>query len=242
MIVQENYIFYPEKLPSNYSYSFPVPFEEINFETDDKVIINGLLFKVKDPKGVVFYLHGNAGSLNSWGHLYEDFTVRGYDVLFVDYRSYGKSTGDIENEEQLHSDARVVYRRLVAKYGEERVIVYGRSLGTGIATRLAAEKNPKTLILETPFFNFSDVAKHHFPFLMAGLTLKYRFENHKYLPEVSCPVYIFHGTNDKTIPYVQSSRLSRLSDNVKFYTLEGGAHNNLSGFTQYQDALDDILK
>ncbi len=242
MIHQENYIFYPEKLPFDYAFSFPVPFQELNFKTADNITINGLLFKAGCSKGVVLYLHGNAGNLRSWGDLYADFTTRGYDVLFIDYRGYGKSTGTIENEEQLHEDAKLIYQSLIENYGEDKIVVYGRSLGTGIAAKLAAEHKPKLAILETPYYNFTEVARHHFPSLLVMLILKYKLETNKYISNIKCPVYLFHGTNDQTIPYEHSPRLVALSSNIHLTTLKGGTHNNLSEFTEYQEQLTKILK
>ncbi len=241
MIHQENYIFYPEKLPATHVFNFPVPFEELNFKTADDVLINGLLFKADSSKGVVLYLHGNAGSLKDWGYLYREFTSRGFDVLFIDYRSYGKSKGFIDKEEDLHEDAKAAYQYLVPIYGENKIVVYGRSLGTGIAARLAAENTPKLLILETPYYNFKEVASHHFPALVVSLLLKYHLETNKYITKVKCPVYMFHGTSDQTIPYEHSPRLEKLSDNIHLTTLKGGSHNNLGGFPEYQAQLSKIL-
>lgn len=242
MIHQEDYIFYPEKLSPSFVFSFPAPFEEVNFKTADNVMINGLLFKAEASKGIVFYLHGNAGSLRGWGSLYEDFIKRGYDVLFIDYRGFGKSTGVIENEEQLHADAKFVYQNLAATYGEEKIVVYGRSLGTGIAAKLASEQAPKLAILETPYYNFVEVASHHFPSLVVKLMLKYRLETNKYITKIKCPVYMFQGTNDQTIPYEHSQRLAKLSDNIHLTILKEGTHNNLGEFPEYQEQLTKLLK
>ncbi len=242
MIHQENYIFYPEKLPANYVFSFPSPFQEMNFKTEDGVIINGLLFKADSSKGVVFYLHGNAGSLRSWGFLNEDFTKRGYDVLFIDYRGFGKSTGQIENEEQIHADAKMIYQVLSDKYEEKNIIIYGRSIGTGPAAKLGSETKPKVVILETPYYSFTEIASHHFPALVVSLILKYRLETYKYITEIKCPIYLFHGTKDQTIPYDHSPRLSKLADNIHLTTLDGGNHNNLGDYEQYQKKLTEILK
>lgn len=241
MIHQESYIFYPERLPPEYVFSFPQPYEEFNFNVSEKVTINALLFKADSSKGLVFYLHGNAGSLRGWGFLYEEFTKRGYDVLFFDYRGYGKSTGTIEREDDLHHDVRFVYTKMLEKYKEDSVVIFGRSLGTGIAARLASEHAPQKVILETPYYNFTEVASHHFPSLMVKLLLKYRLETNKYITKIKCPVFMFHGTNDQTIPYDHSVRLLKLSENLHLTTLQGGTHNDLGSYLLYQEQLSSIL-
>ncbi|MEK7826436.1 MAG: alpha/beta fold hydrolase, partial [Thermodesulfobacteriota bacterium] len=94
---QESLIFYPEILPPDYPFAFSQPFEEVNVPVE-AATLNALLFKAQNAKGVVLYLHGNAGSLRSWGDVAGDFTSRGYDILIPDYRGFGKSTGNIANE------------------------------------------------------------------------------------------------------------------------------------------------
>ncbi len=217
-------------------------FEELNFQTDDGHILNALLFKTKNPKGIIYYHHGNAGNLESWGVRSTDFTNIGYNVLMYDYRGYGKSSGKIKNEKMLYKDALMIYSKLLENYKERDLILYGMSLGTGIATKLAHEKNPKMLILETPYFNFYDVSKFHYPYLPNSILLHYQFKTNKFLPEIKVPIYLFHGTEDETIPYDSSIRLTELSSNVKLFTIKDGSHNNLNTFDEYHQWLGEILK
>lgn len=111
--LQEKLIFFPEKIPSNYKYEFAFTdkFKEINYKPDKGVLINSLLFKSDKPKGLIFYLHGNAGSLKSWGNVAESFLKMNYDVLIIDYRGYGKSTGKI-SEKALYSDSIYIYNKI----------------------------------------------------------------------------------------------------------------------------------
>ncbi|WP_231373993.1 alpha/beta fold hydrolase [Aureivirga marina] len=98
---QEKIIFIPTKLSKNHSYQFINNFEEIFVEVRDEVSLNGLLFKVENPKGIIFYMHGNAGNLDSWGNVAEVYNTLNYDVFVYDYRGYGKSDGKITSEEQV---------------------------------------------------------------------------------------------------------------------------------------------
>ena len=241
-IFQEHLIFHPEKLSQKYKFLFDTPFEEKVFETADSNTISALIFRAEESKGVVFYHHGNAGSLESWGQRAIDFTSRGYDVLMYDYRGYGKSTGEIKNEKMLYADATLIYKELLYDYKERDIIVYGTSLGSGIASYIAYNNHPSKLILETPYYNFYDVAKFHYPYLPNSLLLHYQFKTNQFLPKIKGDVYLFHGTEDETIPYSSSERLAKLSDNITLFTIKDGSHNNLNTFHDYHQKIDEILK
>ena len=240
-LFQEHLIFHPEKLSDKYKFKFPNDFEEITYITKDGNAISAILFKAKKSKGVVFYHHGNAGNLESWGVRAIDFTNKGFDVLMYDYRGYGKSTGKIKNEKMLYKDALMIYKELLIDYKESDIVLYGMSLGTGIATKLANENNPKSLILETPYYNFYDVSKHHYPYLPNSILLHYQFRTNRFLPEIKIPIYLFHGTEDETIPYHSSERLVKLSNNIKLVTIKDGSHNNLNTFAAYHQGLEEVL-
>jgi len=101
--------------------------------------LSALHLKLPNPKGVVFFLHGNAGSLENWFVNPEFYRHANYDLFMVDYRGYGKSTGRIESEAQLRADVCAVWATVVPQYTGRKVVVYGRSLGSGLAAGLAAE-------------------------------------------------------------------------------------------------------
>ena len=239
---QEHLIFHPEKLSDKYKFVFDIPFEELTYETDDGNTISALLFKAEKSKGVIYYHHGNAGSLESWGIKAIDFISNGYDVLIYDYRGYGKSTGKIKNEKMLYSDAVMIYKKLLYDYKEREIVIYGTSLGTGIAAKLANDNHPSKLILETPYYNFYDVSKFHYPYLPNSILLHYQFRTNKFLPKIVSPVYLFHGTEDETVPYNSSVRLEKLSDNITLFTIKDGSHNNLNTFHDYHKHLADVLE
>ncbi len=238
---QEKLIFFPDILPHDYVFHFATPFEEHFIPAGDGAVINGLLFKAEGSQGVILYFHGNAGSLRSWGGVASDFTDKGFDLMIIDYRGYGKSTGSI-SEKALYSDAIAVFDFLQAKYPGNRIILYGRSLGTGIAAYLAGKRSPKALLLETPYDNFTNIAAHHMPFLPNGLLLRYRFPTDEWLKEVQCPVHIIHGTADRIVPYQFGEQLAiSLGPAANFHTITGGHHNDLSYFPEFHEALNNIL-
>ncbi|MEO1437812.1 MAG: alpha/beta fold hydrolase, partial [Bacteroidota bacterium] len=147
--VQERLLFFPFKLPQDYSFRFNTAFEDLTLTAKDGVNLNALHFKTPNPKGAVLFLHGNGGSIDGWGTLYPMYTQNGYDVLFFDYRGYGKSEGKISSQQQLIDDAQLAYDYLKAHFPENRLIISGTSIGTGIATILAGQNQPKQLILNS---------------------------------------------------------------------------------------------
>ncbi len=240
--LQVKMIFLPETLPQDYSYSFPGDFEEINLIADDGAKLNALHFKAQDPKGVILYFHGNAGELSKWGIVVQKFVELQYDVLVMDYRTYGKSTGKL-SQKALYSDAQLFYDELLKSYSEEEIVVYGRSLGTTFATYVAAKNNPRQLILEAPFYSLGEVAGERFPIYPVSWFLKFKFPTYQYFEEVSCPIIIFHGTDDFVVNYKNSEKLSRIKTKGKltFITIPGGTHDNLVDYEIYKKTLNSIL-
>lgn len=240
---QEKLIFLPSQLPLDYEYSFAQNFEEFFLDTEDGARLNALHFKTKDSKGLILYFHGNAGDLSRWGKIASGFLDLGYDVLVMDYRTYGKSTGKL-SEEALYSDAQLFYDHALNIYAEEDIIIYGRSLGTGIATQLASNNTPKKLILETPFYSLLDVAKKRLPFLPLKQVLKYSMPSFKNIQKVSLPICIFHGTDDTVVAYASGKKLFDVipNPNKKMYTILGGAHNNLANFEVYWTGIREELR
>lgn len=241
--LQEKLIFLPTQLPKDYEYSFSHDFEEIFLDTPDGAVLNALHFKTDKPKGLVLYFHGNAGDLSRWGFITSDFVDLGYDVLVMDYRGYGKSTGE-RSEKALYEDAQRFYDHAKEIHQEDKIIVYGRSLGSGIAAHLASNNNPKKLILETPYYSLVDVAQDRFPILPVKSLLKYKMNSFEYIQKVQAPIRIFHGTEDKIVPYESGNKLYKSipHSNKKLYTIPNGEHNNLNDFEVYQNGIRNELE
>ena len=241
--LQEKILFLPSTLAQDFQYEFRYPFEELFFQTSEDVSINAIHFKTENPKGVILYFHGNAGDLSRWGIIGEHFVSQNYDVLIMDYRTYGKSKGKL-SEQGFYDDAQFCYDYLLKQYSEEDIVLYGRSLGTGIATYLASKHQPNQLILETPYYSILDVAKLRFPLFPVTALLKYEFPTNEFITSVKCPITMFHGTDDKVIPYSSAEKLKSVapSDNTSFVTIDGGGHNNLISFELYKEGILSILK
>ncbi len=241
--LQDYVLFKPEKLPKNFQFDYEnQETKEYNLETRDGAVINGLRFFPKgESKGVVLYLKGNSKSIKGWGKFAVDFTRHGYNVLMVDYRGFGKSTGK-RSQKAIKRDLQLVYNKLKEQTTEDRIILYGRSLGSGFATKLASMNNPKMLVLDAPYYSLTKVTARYMPFMPLSLLLKYPLPTYKWLKYVQCPIHIIHGTHDKLIPYKSSIKLSLINPKLtKLHTVIGGGHKNLNNFESYHKMLDDIL-
>jgi pimeloyl-ACP methyl ester carboxylesterase len=241
-LFQEKLIFLDGSIPEDYVYKFQYKFEELNLTTGDDSILNALHFKSEKSKGLIIYFHGNAGDLRRWGKVVEFYVDLGYDVLIMDYRGFGKSTGK-RTQANLLSDAELFYQYALNDYSEDRITIFGRSLGTGIASYLASKHKPKQLILETPYYDFKSVVQRYSPIFPVGLALRFNFRSHEYLQSAECPIYIFHGTKDEVVPYRLGQKLAEsISNNsVQLITVDGGKHKNLIDFEVFREAMRGIL-
>ena len=240
-LVQERFIFKPEKLKQDFVYKYDIPFKELFIDIEPGVRINGLHFFAKKPLGLILYFHGNTRSIKGWAKYAKDFYRYKYDVVLVDYRGFGKSTGR-KNEKRMFKDMQVVYDTLAVQYHENQIIVYGRSLGSGFAAKLASDNSPRYLILDAPYYNFAKAVQRFIPIFPMRYVLRYQLQTDKWIRKVNCHTYIIHGSKDWLIPISQSEMLQRLSPGkITLITIEGGGHNNLSSFPEYHNFLRDIL-
>ncbi|HOG41256.1 MAG TPA: alpha/beta fold hydrolase [Bacteroidales bacterium] len=238
---QEKLFFHPVKLGANYAFEFDQKFEEIYIQSDDGTILNGILFQSDTTKGVVFYLHGNAGSIRSCGKVAQTYTNLNYDIFVLDYRGFGKSEGKIKSEEQLYSDSQIAYDELKKRYDENDIIIEGYSIGTGLASELASKNNPKLLILKAPYYSFEDLVcgTYHLPEFL----LRYKIPTNEYLEKVKAPVIIFHGTEDKIINYDSSLKLeAEFKEGDTLITLEDQGHGNITSNESYKTEIAKILE
>ena len=245
---QEDMLFQKATLPEDYTFNFEEPFEELFLDTGEGARINALYFKTENSKGVVLYFHGRGGNLSgNWGKVSQEFTSRGYDLFVMDYRGFGKSKGKL-SERALCHDADYCYNYLNNLYREDQIVVYGRSLGTGIATYVASHHDPKSLVLESPYFSILDLTPQLIPYVPRFLIpplLKYHFRTDQWIVRVDAPILIFHGTKDELVPYESSTRLLKLIKNKRdtlLISIENGTHNHLHFHPKYQNALSLILE
>ena len=241
-LFQERLIFQSVKLNSQYKFKFSKPFTEVNLTITDGAKLNAVYFEVQNPKGVILYFHGNKDNLQRWGTIASEFTKYNYNVLVVDYRGYGKSTGQ-RSEAKLYQDAQQWFTHINNSFEASQIVVYGRSLGATFATFVASKNRPAQLILESPFNSLVAVPQYWFKYAPYNGLLKYKFNSQEYIKDVRCKTAIFHGTKDRVIPFVLGKKLfDKAPQNIAtFIAIDNGKHNNLDTFEEYHKVIKELL-
>lgn len=241
---QEKFFFNPKYLKKDYTFKFKENFEEIYIPVDKGVKLNALLFKANNSKGVVLYLHGNAGALHDWGRQAHLYLNNNYDVLFLDYRGYGKSDGTYSKDTELFQDVQKTYDYLKTRYNENKIIVLGFSLGSGVAAYLASKNNPKLLILNAPYYNWQKLVSEEIAPILPKFLIRYNIPTYQFLKKVNCYIYVFYGTKDFLInPSTNAIQLKKLyPQKIKLKPIEDAPHNALHITKTYHDELKMILE
>lgn len=240
--LQKKLMLHPKRLPPDYKFQFNFPFKEINIPFNKKDNINLVqFFPEQISKGVVLYFHGNRDNINRYAKYAANFTKHGYEVWMNDYPEYGKSTGAF-TEANVYRQAAEIYKLANAKFESNKIIVYGKSLGSGIASWLASVRACMQVILETPYYNMADLLGRYAPIYPATFMSHFKFPSGEYLKEAKAPVIIFHGSKDGVIPHRHALKLkAALKEGDEFVTIENAAHNNLNNFSLFHEKLDAIL-
>ena len=241
--LQDKFIFHPKKLSADYQYSFDLPFRQIDLPVNDDKNLSIVQFTVPDTvrKGIVLYFHGNRENINRYAQFAKNFTRNNYEVWMMDYPGYGKSTGK-RKEKILYDDALIFYKMANSIIAADSIIIYGKSLGTGIAAQLASIRDCKKLILETPYYSMDALAKHYFFIYPVVPMTKYSLPTNQHFEYIKAPITIFHGTKDRVIPYKQAKRLASVKPGTELITIPKGRHNNLNDFPLFQQKLDSLLQ
>ena len=239
--IQDLLLFHPKPLPPNHLFSFTQPFQELNIPVDDRNL-SIIKFRTDSaPKGIVLFFHGNMENVEHYSQYPSLFTRNGFELWMIDYPGFGKSTGK-RNEKNLYRDALLMYEKASKEIDRDSIIVYGKSIGTGVAAYLASERPVRRLILETPYYSMDALARHYFPVYPVMPMTKYSFPIYRYLKKASSAITIFHGTEDKVVPYEQGRQLSGENHKIELVTIEKGRHNNLSQFPLFRHKLDSLLR
>lgn len=241
-LFQERFIFIAVHSSDKVNYVLASEYEEVFLETPFKGRIHGLLITTEKPKGVILYFHGNTGSIRRWATTAEELTSYGFDVFIIDYRGYGKSRGR-RSEAAMHLDAKAAFEFLAKRYGEEQIVIYGRSLGSGFAVRLGAEFPGNKLVLETPFFSLLEIAEQQAPYVPIGFLLRFPFRSDELIGNMKNPMIFFHGTRDRVVAYKSGLKLYEKSgsEDKQMVTIPGGRHNNLAKYALFREKMHEFL-
>lgn len=236
---QESLLFLPEPLPPDHRFDVPGAVE-VSVPVPG-ARLSALHLRLDNPKGLVFYLHGNAGNLAGWFANADFYRRLGFDLFMIDYRGYGKSTGRIESEEQLMADVRAAWAAVAGEYRGRRLVVFGRSLGTALAARLAAEVKPDLTVLASPYCSMADLARHHYPWAPTAL-LRYPLATCEAAARMTTPLVLFHGDRDAVVPVAQAERVRERAPGAELHVVRGAGHDDLHLFPDYLDAVGRRLR
>lgn len=236
---QERLLFQPEPLAAEHRFDFGSDVLELRIPVAGAEL-SALQLRVPHAKGLVFYLHGNAGNLQSWFVNADFYRRAGYDLVMLDYRGYGKSTGRIESEAQLRADVRAAWDAVAPSYAGLRRVIVGRSLGTSLASGLAVAVKPEQLVLISPYTRMVDLMRQHFPLLPTAL-LRYPLDTSALLADWRAPLLLIHGEQDPLIPPQHSERLLALAPQGRLALIQGAGHNDLQAFEPYFQTLREAL-
>ena len=199
-----------------------------------------LELRLPDPRGVVFYLHGNSANAKMWFTDAGLYRRANLDLVMMDYRGFGKSSGRIESEAQLHADVEAVWQSVQARYRGKRVVAYGRSLGSGLAAAWAADHQPDLTILVSPYASMLDLAASHYPWLPAAV-LRYPLRSDEAVARIRGPLLLVHGEQDRLIPPQHSQVLAARASAAHVVFIPGAAHADLQRFDAYRTVIADAL-
>jgi pimeloyl-ACP methyl ester carboxylesterase len=236
---QEKLIFVPQGLNSNYKFNIQ-NVEEVKIKVN-QAEISALHYKRPNPKGLVFFLHGNGGNLSSWLTDTLFYEKINYDLLMIDYRGYGKSTGQIKSEEQLLEDVKSCWDSVAKNYQGKKIIIFGRSLGTVLAAYLSQLVSPDLTILVAPFYSLDALRKLYYPWV-PGQIMRYELDTSKYIRDINNPIVIVHGELDEVIPFSQSELLVKENVKARLKVIKEAKHNDIHVFGEYYAYLRDVIE
>ncbi len=223
-------MFFPEthfyEKPQDYHFDY----EDVALTTEDDIQLHGWYLRAKEEKAVLLFLHGNAGNISNRLSKAKGWVDRGFSVLLLDYRGYGKSKGKILGEGDVIQDSEAALQWLMQdkKVPLRKLIFYGESLGTHPALQLGAAGEAAAVILEAPFTSFTELAKIHYPFIPEMILKDFSFSNRDSIAKLKTPLFILHGTRDSICPYSMAEELFKKAPNPKeFLSVPNGDHNDL---------------
>lgn len=229
-IFQRTFQYFPNRQP------LPTPKEAgapwmslVTYQTEDGLTLQSWFVPPKDKGGrIVVFFHGNAGNISHRGMKSAYFYERNYGVLLAEYRGFGGNAG-MPTERGLYADARAAIHFLEAQgYDSSQFVIYGESIGTGVAVELALSVQPRQLVLEAPFTSATDVASLTYFWLPVKYLMKDRFESLSKIKNVKTSLLIIHGDEDGVIPIALSQKLYEAANHPKeFITINGGGHSDL---------------
>jgi hypothetical protein len=241
--LQDHLLYFPDRTRPDLAEANVRGLEEVTLVTADGLALRSWWLPPREGRPVIAYFHGNGGHIGYRAVRVRRFAEAGLGVLMLEYRGYGGNPGS-PGEEGLHADGRAALGFLDrAGVAPEHLVLYGESLGTGVAVRMASEHRTGALILEAPYTRLSDAASAHYPEFLVSLLLRDRFDSLARIATVSAPLLVLHGERDAVIPVGLGRALFAAANQPKeaWFAPEGG-HNDLREHGALEVALDFIRR
>jgi len=246
--LERNFVFYPVKPLAFSPPEWGMAYEDVFFETLNGLKLNAWLITAGPDSPIILWFHGNAGNIADRVENARLLYDRGLSVFLVDYRGYGKSEGQ-PSEKGIYKDGQAAYDYLVSTRGiaPEDLIIFGRSLGSVVAVRVASEvgNGCAGVILESSITNMADMARVHYPIIPGLGGLRHKFDAIGRIASISAPILFIHGDMDELVPYELGRRLYEAAAAEKeFYTIRGAHHNDtyFVGGTEYFDRFERFVR
>ena len=251
--IEKGLIFHPDKGNDSITPdAYGIEYDDVTFRTEDGLNLHGWFVPSKksspdEDMHTLLWFHGNAGNINhrlgNIKMLHERVPV---NVFIIDYRQYGRSEGKI-SEKGTYIDAGAALAHLHSRkeINQEKIIFFGRSLGSAVAVELALKEKCRALILETPFTSILEMGKKLYPFLPVSLLLKTKYDSLSKIRNIKVPILIMHGDKDDLVPFEHGKRLYDMANEPKeFYTIPGAGHNDthIVGGDEYFDVIRNFVK
>lgn len=243
-VMQKSVIFYPTKDYAKPPIGFNI--EEIFIKTQDGQDLHAWWMDRDADAGTVIFFHGNAGNLTDRSFRMDIFKRLNLNVLMIDYRGYGKSSGKIEKENDLYLDGEAAWMFLTEKKNidPKNIIIWGRSVGGAVAVYLAQGRDINALVVESSFSSLSSVGERHFPFLPVEQILRFKFKSEDIIQNVKAPILFTHSREDDIIPFEEGKILyERASEPKEFLELPKGGHNTdlVLSYDEYIEGVSNFL-
>ena len=229
-IMQSALIFYPN-MPGRTLISTPenigLAYQDVAFVTEDNIKLHGWFIPNNNAKGTVLFFHGNAGNISHRLNSIAIFHRLELNVFIIDYRGYGKSEGKI-TEKGTYRDAEAAWNYLNQTQGisGKQIIIFGRSLGASIASKLATKHTPAALIIESGFTSVPSMGQRFYPFLPIRWLTHFKYDTKENIKYISCPVMVAHSKNDEIIPYHEGREIFEAAPEPKQFLEMQGGHND----------------
>lgn len=241
---QERLLFEPAPLPADEALFADEDVREFMVDVPGARLSVAQL-KLPDPRGVVFYLHGNSGNLRKWFVGLDAFRELNFDVVMMDYRGYGKSSGRIESEAQLRADVRAVWNAVATQYEGRRIVVSGQSLGTALAAGLSAELSeagwaPDLTLLISAYSSMRALADEHYPWVPSRV-LRYPLPTADLVARCKGPVMLVHGDRDELIGHHHSEAIRKVLPQCQLLLVEGAGHGDVHEHPSFREGIASAL-